>query len=370
MTTVQPTEARRAPVPDATARVLVVRHQTVETDELVSGLRAAGYRVQAPQVSGGATWCVGGFRPHLLILDVALPDGGDGLALGAVLRGRTGAALLLLGPRSGVPDPLAAFDAGADDYLTAPFAVIELLARAAALLRRPGSAPRPDEPGPARAGPSRAPRATGGPDGGRPGWSRSHCRSHCRFHCRSHCRSRLGWQRRVRRASRTTATGTTTALGTAMTTPAAAGLALVVEDQDQVRQALAEALRDAGYTVAALPDGSGFEQTVDAFRPDLAILDVMLPGGRDGLVLGRALRARTDAALLFLTARDAVDDRLGGFIAGADTTSSSPTSPQSSWPGSERCCAGSAGSHPPSRSVIWCWTRPPASPAATAGPWT
>ena len=93
---------------------------------------------------------------------------------------------------------------------------------------------------------------------------------------------------------------------------------LVVEDQDQVREALAEALRDAGYTVTALPDGSAFEQTVDTFRPDLAILDVMLPGGRGGLVLGRALRGRSDAALLFLTARDAVQDRLGGFDAGAD----------------------------------------------------
>lgn len=99
-----------------------------------------------------------------------------------------------------------------------------------------------------------------------------------------------------------------------------AGLArvLVVEDQESVRDALAEALRSAGHTVEALPDGIGFEQAVDAFRPDLAVLDVMLPGGRDGIALGRVLRARSDAALLFLTARDAVEDRLGGFAVGAD----------------------------------------------------
>lgn len=93
---------------------------------------------------------------------------------------------------------------------------------------------------------------------------------------------------------------------------------LVVEDQPTVREALVAALRDAGYALEAMADGAGFERIVDTFRPDLAILDVMLPGERDGLELGRQLRQRSDAALLFLTARDAVDDRLGGFAAGAD----------------------------------------------------
>ncbi|TXR55121.1 response regulator transcription factor [Quadrisphaera setariae] len=100
--------------------------------------------------------------------------------------------------------------------------------------------------------------------------------------------------------------------------PAAAARALVVEDDASVREALVEALRSDGFVVEALPDGEGFEGAVDAFRPDVALLDVMLPGLRDGFALARALRERSDAGLLFLTARDAVDDRLRGFSTGAD----------------------------------------------------
>lgn len=99
---------------------------------------------------------------------------------------------------------------------------------------------------------------------------------------------------------------------------ASAARVLIVEDEPTIRNALTAALRDAGHIVEARPDGTGFEDCVDAFRPDLAVLDVMLPGGRHGLALSRALRARSDAAVLILTARDGVADRLGGFEAGAD----------------------------------------------------
>jgi len=99
---------------------------------------------------------------------------------------------------------------------------------------------------------------------------------------------------------------------------AGAPRALVVEDDPAVREALAQALRDDGKVVEAVDDGEGFEAVVDGFRPDVVVLDVMLPGARDGFALGRALRGRSDAGLLFLTARDAVDDRLRGFSTGAD----------------------------------------------------
>ena len=78
---------------------------------------------------------------------------------------------------------------------------------------------------------------------------------------------------------------------------------LVIEDEDAIRAALAAAFRLAGHTVRALVDGADLEAEVDAFRPDLALLDVMVPG-RDGFELTRVLRGRTDAVVLLLTARD------------------------------------------------------------------
>ena len=93
---------------------------------------------------------------------------------------------------------------------------------------------------------------------------------------------------------------------------------LVVEDEESIRSPLASALRSAGHEVRECADGAGFEEVVDAFRPDLALLDIQLPGGRDGFALARALHGRSDSAVLMLTARDAVADRIRGFDAGAD----------------------------------------------------
>src|SRR5438132_872965 len=90
----------------------------------------------------------------------------------------------------------------------------------------------------------------------------------------------------------------------------------IVEDEQAQRGAIAGALRRAGYTVGAWADGSDVERIV-AFRPDLAILDVMLPG-RDGMALARSLRERDDVPVMFVTAREAVADRLAGFALGAD----------------------------------------------------
>ncbi|GAB2608023.1 DNA-binding response regulator [Paractinoplanes abujensis] len=93
---------------------------------------------------------------------------------------------------------------------------------------------------------------------------------------------------------------------------------LVVEDEEAIREPLTTALRAAGHEVRACADGTGFEAVVDSFRPDLALLDVHLPGGRDGFELARALGGRSDCAVLMVTARDTVGDRLTGFAAGAD----------------------------------------------------
>lgn len=93
---------------------------------------------------------------------------------------------------------------------------------------------------------------------------------------------------------------------------------LVVEDEVAIREPLANALRGAGHAVAERSDGTDFEATIDRFRPDLGLFDVMLPGGRDGLVLAGVLRSRGDAGIVLLTARDAVHDRVAGLQAGAD----------------------------------------------------
>jgi DNA-binding response OmpR family regulator len=98
--------------------------------------------------------------------------------------------------------------------------------------------------------------------------------------------------------------------------PEPAARVAIVEDEHAQRGAIAGALRRAGYTVGAWPDGSDVERIV-AFRPDLAILDVMLPG-RDGMALARSLRERDDVPVMFVTAREAVADRLAGFALGAD----------------------------------------------------
>ena len=83
-------------------------------------------------------------QPDLVILDLGLPDC-DGVDLVRELRGWTGIPVLILSARSDEANKVRALDAGADDYLTKPFGVPELLARVRALLRR---SQRPADAGP------------------------------------------------------------------------------------------------------------------------------------------------------------------------------------------------------------------------------
>jgi two-component system OmpR family response regulator len=93
---------------------------------------------------------------------------------------------------------------------------------------------------------------------------------------------------------------------------------LVVEDDDALALAVRVGLQAAGYDVEHASDGGGFAELVDRFHPDLALLDLTLPRGPGGFDLARALRARSDAPLLFITASDTLTDRLAGFEVGAD----------------------------------------------------
>jgi DNA-binding response OmpR family regulator len=76
-------------------------------------------------------------------------------------------------------------------------------------------------------------------------------------------------------------------------------------------------LTASGHIVAARPHGRCLEADLERFRPDVVVLDVMVPG-RDGFALLQVVRAQCDAGVVMLTARDGVGDRLRGLRGGAD----------------------------------------------------
>jgi DNA-binding response OmpR family regulator len=93
---------------------------------------------------------------------------------------------------------------------------------------------------------------------------------------------------------------------------------LVVEDDAALRGSLLAVLAQHDFEVRAAPDGSSFAGLVRDFRPDLALLDIGLPGDEDGFDLAAALAGTTSVPFLFITAADALPDRLRGFALGAD----------------------------------------------------
>ena len=94
---------------------------------------------------------------------------------------------------------------------------------------------------------------------------------------------------------------------------------LVVEDERAIASLLRRGLSYEGYAVAIAESGADALDTIREHRPDLVILDIMLPGDIDGLEVCRRLRsAGDDYPVLMLTARDEVADRVAGLDAGAD----------------------------------------------------
>jgi DNA-binding response OmpR family regulator len=92
---------------------------------------------------------------------------------------------------------------------------------------------------------------------------------------------------------------------------------LVVEDERVINQAVAERLRAEGFVVEQAYDGPGAIETYAATRPELVVLDVMLPGF-DGLEVCRQIQADSNVPVLMLTARDDEADILTGLAVGAD----------------------------------------------------
>ncbi|WP_406861912.1 response regulator transcription factor [Streptomyces sp. HUAS MG47] len=101
---------------------------------------------------------------------------------------------------------------------------------------------------------------------------------------------------------------------------------LVVDDEASLTELLSMALRYEGWEVHSVGDGASALRAAREFRPDAVLLDVMLPD-MDGLaVLGRLRRELPDVPVLFLTAKDAVEDRIAGLTAGGDDYVTKPFS--------------------------------------------
>ncbi|MEW9532481.1 response regulator transcription factor [Microbispora sp. NPDC049125] len=98
----------------------------------------------------------------------------------------------------------------------------------------------------------------------------------------------------------------------------AEGRLLVVDDEPNIRELLSASLRYAGFEVMTAADGREAVQVAERLRPDLIVLDVMLPD-MDGFAVSDRLRAAgRRIPVLFLTARDATEDKISGLTRGDD----------------------------------------------------
>ena len=116
-------------------RVLIVEDEPQLRRALTINLRAHRYDVEAVADGAGALRAAASSPPDLVILDLGLPDM-DGEEVVGGLRGWTQIPIIILSARDTQHDKVSALDAGADDYLTKPFGMDELLARMRAAVRR------------------------------------------------------------------------------------------------------------------------------------------------------------------------------------------------------------------------------------------
>jgi two-component system OmpR family response regulator len=101
---------------------------------------------------------------------------------------------------------------------------------------------------------------------------------------------------------------------------------LVVDDEESITELVAMALRYEGFTVETAGAGYPALQRLEDFRPDLLVLDVMLPDLDGFSIAERVRRERRDVPVLFLTARDATEDKVRGLTIGGDDYVTKPFS--------------------------------------------
>jgi two-component system, OmpR family, KDP operon response regulator KdpE len=116
-------------------KVLIVDDEPQILRALRINLRARDYEVEVAGDGAGALKTASAYHPDLIVLDLGLPDM-DGVDVIRGVRGWSDAPIIVLSGRAGSGDKVIALDAGADDYVTKPFGVDELLARMRAATRR------------------------------------------------------------------------------------------------------------------------------------------------------------------------------------------------------------------------------------------
>jgi two-component system, OmpR family, response regulator len=138
--------ARSAPpskqMPDSppTHRILVVDDEPNLAEVVTMALRFQGFTVETAATGREALGAVSEFRPHLMVLDVMLPDM-DGFEVAKRLGAqRAGVPIIFLTARDATEDKVRGLSGGGDDYMTKPFSLEELIARVRTILRRTGQA--------------------------------------------------------------------------------------------------------------------------------------------------------------------------------------------------------------------------------------
>ncbi|MGH9157754.1 MAG: response regulator transcription factor [Acidimicrobiales bacterium] len=125
-------------------RVLIIEDDPTIVDLIRANLAIRGYEVSVCSDVARASWVFETESPDLVLLDLNLPDG-DGIELCRELRGRSDVGMIVVSARRGEHDKVRALNLGADDYMTKPFGIEELMARIVATLRRTRPVPVPAE---------------------------------------------------------------------------------------------------------------------------------------------------------------------------------------------------------------------------------
>lgn len=102
---------------------------------------------------------------------------------------------------------------------------------------------------------------------------------------------------------------------------------LIVDDEESILNLVSSYLRPEGYVVYTASDGPTGLMAAQAYKPDLVVLDVMLPG-MDGIELLTRLRRESDAYVIMLTAKSEETDKIIGLLVGADDYVTKPFSPR------------------------------------------